>query len=182
MINVQAYKYDGSLYRQWNGIKVLRNTPKHYVLVMYKSKVSENSGHNWICHDYVIWFLPKHSMYNALILLKPAKRSNYAYINISSTPIYEDNTIKFIDFELDVKAYPDTPVSVVDMDEFKENSKIFRYPKTLKEMIWNGTNEVLERYKQKEYFFSPEVIDYYIDLAKRDKTIAANFRVKKSKK
>nr|WP_318028981.1 hypothetical protein [Mycoplasmopsis bovis] len=31
IIDVQAYKYDGTLYRQWNGVKVLRNTNKHYV-------------------------------------------------------------------------------------------------------------------------------------------------------
>nr|WP_307923709.1 DUF402 domain-containing protein [Mycoplasmopsis bovis] len=99
IIDVQAYKYDGTLYRQWNGVKVLRNTSKHYVLLMYKTRVSEQNNHNWVYRDYVLWFLPKHSMYNALILLKPSKKQNYSYINVASYPIYEDNTIKFIDLE-----------------------------------------------------------------------------------
>ncbi len=80
-------------------LKCLETLSKHYVLLMYKTRVSEQNNHNWVYRDYVLWFLPKHSMYNALILLKPSKKQNYSYINVASYPIYEDNTIKFIDLD-----------------------------------------------------------------------------------
>lgn len=182
IIDVQAYKYDGTLYRQWNGVKVLRNTSKHYVLLMYKTRVSEQNNHNWVYRDYVLWFLPKHSMYNALILLKPSKKQNYSYINVASYPIYEDNTIKFIDLDLDIKAYPSNTVSIVDSEEFKENSKIYNYPDKLKQLVWEGTQEVMQHYERQGYFFNEEIINYYIDLGKKDCSIAKKFRASKYKK
>ncbi|WP_029513141.1 DUF402 domain-containing protein [Mycoplasmopsis primatum] len=181
IINIQAYKYDGTLYRQWNGVKVLRNTAKHYVLLIHKTKVSEQLEHNWVYRDYVLWFMPKYSMFNALILLKPS-RQNYSYINVASHPIYEDNTIKFIDFDLDIKAYPATDVSIVDSDEFKQNSKLYNYPQILKKMIVDATQEVVNKYEKQEYFFNSDIIDYYIALAKKDKSISKNFRESKHKK
>nr|WP_307924925.1 DUF402 domain-containing protein [Mycoplasmopsis bovis] len=87
-------------------LKCLETLSKHYVLLMYKTRVSEQNNHNWVYRDYVLWFLPKHSMYNALILLKPSKKQNYSYINVASYPIYEDNTIKFIDLESRYKSIP----------------------------------------------------------------------------
>ncbi|VEU75574.1 Protein of uncharacterised function (DUF402) [Mycoplasmopsis maculosa] len=174
IINVQAYKYNGDLYRQWNGCKVLRNTSKHYVLLLYKTKVSEKWEHNWVYRDYVIWFMPKTGMHNALILLKP--KQNYIYVNIASNPLYEDNTIKFIDFDIDLKHYPHNNISIVDEEEFNENKINYKYPKKITTMVFNSVKKVLEKYEKSEYFFNPEVIDYYIDLAKKDKSLPAQFR------
>lgn len=174
VINCQAYKYNGDLYRQWNGVKVLKNTPKHYVLFMHKTKVKEKYNHSWTYKDYVLWFLPKNSMYNAIILLKP--KQNYVYVNIAMPPVAEDNTIKFIDLDLDVKSYAKKNISVVDIDEFKFNSKRFNYPEKLKEMSWEALEEVVNKYDNSEYFFNPTVIDYYISSAKKDKSIPQSFR------
>ncbi|WP_338822713.1 DUF402 domain-containing protein [Mycoplasmopsis felifaucium] len=174
IINVQAYKFNGMLYRQWNGVKVLRNTDKHFVLCMHKTKVSEKFKHNWIYKDYVLWFMPKQGMYNALILLKPVQ--NYIYVNIASPPIFEDNTLKFIDLDLDVKAYPHNGASIVDGDEFKSNAYLYEYSKDLKEMVWEAATEVMGKYSNDEYFFNNQVINYYIGIAKKDKAIAENFR------
>lgn len=180
IINVQAYKYNGELYRQWNGVKVLRNTPKHYVLLMYKTKVTEIHEKYWIYREYVLWFMPKNSMYNALILLKP--RQNYIYVNMASRPIYEDNTIKFVDFDLDVKCYPTKSLTIVDRDEFRENTKKYHYSNKLIQEIYDNLQEVVEKYNRFEYFFNEEVIDYYLELAKKDKSVQPNFRKTKYNK
>nr|WP_307926448.1 DUF402 domain-containing protein [Mycoplasmopsis bovis] len=154
-------------------LKCLETLSKHYVLLMYKTRVSEQNNHNWVYRDYVLWFLPKHSMYNALILLKPSKKQNYSYINVASYPIYEDNTIKFIDLDLDIKAYPSNTVSIVDSEEFKENSKIYNYPDKLKQLVWElESQEVMQHYERQGYFFNEEIINYYIDLGKKDCSIA----------
>ncbi|QSF13401.1 DUF402 domain-containing protein [Mycoplasma sp. Mirounga ES2805-ORL] len=174
IINVQAYKFDGTLYRQWNGVKVLRNTKQHYVLFMYKTQVAELNKRDWIFNEPVIWFMPKNSMYNCLSMLKP--KTNYNYVNLSSRPIYEDNTIKFIDFDIDVKKYGSREILVVDGDEFLENSKKYKYPIDLKNKILEELDEILHNEVDEKYFFNKKVINYYIDLAKKDKSIKHNFR------
>nr|WP_307924077.1 DUF402 domain-containing protein [Mycoplasmopsis bovis] len=118
-------------------LKCLETLSKHYVLLMYKTRVSEQNNHNWVYRDYVLWFLPKHSMYNALILLKPSKKQNYSYINVASYPIYEDNTIKFIDLDLDIKAYPSNTVSICWLvKSLKKTQKFINYPDKLKQLVW----------------------------------------------
>nr|AAN85232.1 ORF228 [Mycoplasmopsis fermentans] len=178
IINVQAFKFNGELYRQWNGVKVLRNTPQHYVLFMYKTKVAETDKKGWVYREYVLWFMPKNSMYNALILLKP--KSNYVYVNLASKPYYEDNTIKFVDFDLDVKSYPKKDFTIVDKEEFRYNSRRLKYPKKLINMIYDNLEEIVNKHNNGEYFFNPDVIDYYINQAKKDKSIYRDFRVKKA--
>ncbi|WP_036458302.1 DUF402 domain-containing protein [Mycoplasmopsis iners] len=179
IINVQAYKYNGELYRQWNGVKVLRNTEHHYVLLMYKTQVSETKKRDWIYREPVIWFMPKNEMSNALILLKA--KNNYIYVNISSKPIYEDNTIKFVDYDIDVKKYPGKPLAIVDQDEFKENSILYNYPPKLMKQIEQSLDDVVHKNINNEYYNNPTIVDYYINLAKKDHSIKADFRQKKNR-
>jgi protein associated with RNAse G/E len=44
IINVQAYKHDGTLYRQWNGLVVFDVQPKYITLIMPQTKVIEKNG------------------------------------------------------------------------------------------------------------------------------------------
>ncbi|WP_027120815.1 DUF402 domain-containing protein [Mycoplasmopsis lipofaciens] len=180
IINVQAFKYDGELYRQWNGVKVLRNTDQHYVLFIYKTKVAESKKRSWVYREPVIWFLPKNNMYNALILLKP--KQNYIYINLASKPFYEDNTIKFIDYDIDVKCYPTRNLNIVDKEEFLENSQKYKYSKKLIRLIYNSLSDIVEKYDNNEYFFNLDVINYYINMAKKDKSLNIFFRMSKNNK
>lgn len=176
IVNVQAYKYNGYLYRQWNGVKVIRNTEDHFVLFMYKTKVAETEKTSWMYREPVIWFMPKNENFNALIMLK--KRHNYIYINLASNPIYEDNTIKFIDFDLDIKCYPNKPFTVVDRDEFLTNSVKYQYPEEVKKMVYEALETVAEKEKSNQYFFNNKLVNYYIDIIKNDNSLPYNFREK----
>ncbi|TQC51586.1 DUF402 domain-containing protein [Mycoplasmopsis mucosicanis] len=177
MVNVQGYKYNGYLYRQWNGVKVIRNTEDHYVLFMYKTKVSETEKSSWVYREPVIWFMPKHENYNALVMLK--KKHNYIYVNLASKPIYEDNTIKFIDFDLDVKLYPHRDLTIVDRDEFNYHAKKFNYPSELKQLIFTTLEEIVNKKEAQNYFFNPRLIDYYVDVVKKDYSLPKTFRLAK---
>ncbi|MCS4536961.1 MULTISPECIES: DUF402 domain-containing protein [unclassified Mycoplasma] len=174
IVNVQAYKYDGTLYRQWNGAKVIRNTEDHFVLFLYRTKVGEKYKNSWVYNVPVIWFLPKKENYNALVMLE--KNSNYIYVNLASKPIYEDNTIKFIDFDLDIKCYPRRELLVVDREEFKQNAIDFNYPDSLKKLIYAGLEQAIEKKNEKKYFFNPKLIHYYVDIIKKDNCLPKKFR------
>ncbi|VEU78256.1 DUF402 domain-containing protein [Mycoplasmopsis columbinasalis] len=167
IINVQAYKYDGLLYRQWNGVKVLRNTDDHYVLFMYRTKIAEAHKRNWLYLDPVLWFLPKQEMANALVLLK--RNQKYIYTNIASAPLFEDNTLKFIDFDIDIKKYPGKQLEIIDGEEFVENTKKYCYPPALLKLLSKALDQVIKHNVNNEYYYNDLVIDYYVELAKKDK-------------
>lgn len=176
VVNVQAYKYDGLLYRQWNNVHILRDTKKHYVLLLDKTRVYELPNTTWTYKEPVIWFMPKEEMYNALVILKP--KENYIYVNMASTPILEDNTIKFVDFDLDIKCYPEKELNIVDKQEFIENAKSMQYPKPLIKNIFKNLDDLIYKYNNFAYFFNNEVIDYYMLIAKKEQFIDFSFRKK----
>ncbi|WP_406613968.1 DUF402 domain-containing protein [Mycoplasma corogypsi] len=172
MISIQAYKHSGYLYRQWNEAKVIFHNKRHIVLYLKGTKVSESDSESsgWKYTEDALWFIPKESFYNAIILLKK-DIGNYYYINIASKPIFEDNTIKFIDYDLDVKCYPDRELQVVDREEFTTNSKIMNYPVSLKQLIYEEIRNIITMYNEYQYFFNDSIIEYYLTILWQDKLI-----------
>ncbi|WP_308701682.1 DUF402 domain-containing protein [Mesomycoplasma hyorhinis] len=121
-INVQAYKFNGKLYCQWNTAKIVQNTSKHLILNLKWSKVKSDKSH-WVVKEPTLWIFPKHKFYNALVRFK-ANEVNI-YINLASPFILEDNTVKYIDFDLDLKICPQKTIKILDVLEFFTNSKSY---------------------------------------------------------
>lgn len=169
IINVQAYKHDGTLYRQWNGVKVIENSPEFIVLFMYKTKVAEKSGQIWVVREPVLWFMPKEKYFNTTGLIR--KSGTYFYTNIASPPVYEDQTIKFIDYDLDIKAYPGQKTKIVDRKEYEFHKQKFNYGPKLMKKISDTTEKLLKLIKMGEQFFDEDVIDTYIKELIKNKEI-----------
>ncbi|MGL4357107.1 MAG: DUF402 domain-containing protein [Cetobacterium sp.] len=57
--------------------------------------------------------------FNATLTIK--KDGFYYYANLSSPFFFEENTIKYIDYDYDVKKYPGKKFSIVDHNNFVTN-------------------------------------------------------------
>ncbi|AAT27984.1 DUF402 domain-containing protein [[Mycoplasma] mobile] len=181
IINIQAYKYDGTLYRQWNGARVLEVSPFHIVLVLIKTKVAEETNRKWIIREPTLWFFPvEGSFFNASILLR--KKEKLYYINLSSPPIFEDNTLKFIDFDLDIKISPKQIFSVVDENEFAINSKEFKYSEELIKLIRKNIKLIRVNFHDKDYIFDDDFLESYINELKDLRLVKESFKIIAKKK
>ena len=160
IINVQAYKHNGLLYRQWNGVKVLEVSPYMFVLFMYKTKVMEKSGQKWIVREPILWWFPKDSFFNTTGLIRAS--GTYFYTNIASPPIFEDGTLKFIDYDLDVKAYPRQKIKLVDKNEYEINKNKYNYPLCYQKKIEETIDEVFNKIKCSDGFFREDVVETYL--------------------
>ena len=119
IISIQAFKYGGTLYRQYEGAKIIANLKDFVVLLLLKSKVAEQQI-NWIARDPILFFFAKNKFYNATVTLKENKH-NYIYVNLSSPFYINNNVIQYIDFDIDVKSYIDEEFNVIDWQDFKES-------------------------------------------------------------
>lgn len=173
IVNVQAYKADGTLYRQWNGVKVLEVSPEQIVLFMFKTKVSEKMGQRWIVREPILWWMPRDKWFNTTGLIR--KSGTHYYTNIASIPFYEDETIKFIDYDLDVKAYPDQKTKVVDRNEFIHHTAKYGYSDKLVRILEQTTKEVVRLINLEEGFFDRDVIDTYIKELIEKKDLSRKF-------
>lgn len=152
IVNIQAYKYNGKLYRQWNGCQILENNSKHIIATLNKTKVIEPNKQKWIIKEPTIWIFSKNFLWNAIISLK--KNEPYVYVNLASTPIYEDNTIKYIDYDLDIKVYPRKELNILDKLDFLNNAKKMNYSKKLMNIVYEELKKIIELYYSDEYIFN----------------------------
>ncbi len=67
-VDIQAFKYNGELYRQWNGVKVISDNKNHVCCLLYKTKVVENVDQKWIVKEPTLWFFSKKNFFNLTIL------------------------------------------------------------------------------------------------------------------
>ena len=173
VVNVQAYKHNGELYRQWNGVKVIENHPDYIVLFMYKTKVEEINGQKWVVREPILWYFPKNEWFNTTGLIR--KSGTHYYTNLASPFLFEDNTIKYIDYDLDIKSYPGQKLKVVDRAEYERHSKEFQYSEKLRKIIKSTTKQLLAQASAGEDFFDEDVIDTYIKELIENKDLAKKF-------
>ncbi|MDR2369033.1 MAG: DUF402 domain-containing protein [Mycoplasmataceae bacterium] len=155
-IIVHAYKFNGVLYRTWEFPEVIKETDT-YICVDLKNThvITTNDESKRFFHSRLtrptIWFFFKHEWYNMIVSKKD--RKFYYYINIASPFLWEDETIKYIDFDLDYRV-PDAKsnrINLLDQDEFEEHILKYQYPPKLVAKIKKIQQEVLQKFKQKEF-------------------------------
>ncbi|MGL4184056.1 MAG: DUF402 domain-containing protein [Metamycoplasmataceae bacterium] len=168
-INIQGYKYNGELYKQWNGAKVLFENNSYLCVFLLKTKVSELKEFKYIINDPIIWFFHKKYFFNYNVTIK--EDGNYFYANLSSPYIFEDNTIKYIDFDLDIKKYPNKIFHIVDNKEFQTNSEKW-YDKKLIKVILDNLSILTEIIVKENHFFDPNKIKLIINELKKEKQIS----------
>ena len=83
---------------------------------------------------------------------------NY-YVNIASPSVFENNVIKYIDYDLDFKVDSEYQIKILDEFEYKKHKKIFSYSNDLDEVICYNFNLVKQKIINKEFPFSHEVVD-----------------------
>lgn len=173
IINVQAYKHNGQLYRQWNGAKIIHINDDELILLLFKTKVQELKGQKWMVCEPMLWWLPLKKFFNTTAMMRT--NGVYYYTNIASPPIFEDNTLKFIDYDLDIKNYPKIKNKLVDKKEFADNTKRLDYSLQLLKKIDQAIGQVLELNNKKQHFFNPNEIKKIISKLINKKYLSPKF-------
>ena len=75
--------------------------------------------------------------------------------------IIENKTIKFIDYDLDLRIFPDNTYKVLDRAEYEYHKRIMRYPKDLQKIINYKLKELIKRFNYREIPFDNDVIRKY---------------------
>ncbi|MGZ9413588.1 DUF402 domain-containing protein [Mycoplasma sp. 480] len=158
-VNIQAYKYNGKLYRQWSGGKILQETENHVVLYMNnKTKVMEKNFQKWSIREDTLWFFHKKHFFNALVTI--VNKKFYIYINLASPFFVEEHTVKFIDFDLDIKVYPNKDLNIIDKIEFLSNAKKMKYSQKTIDVVFEELKFLINLYYKETYIFNKKYLKY----------------------
>ena len=94
----------------------------------------------------------KEKWFNIICQLK--KDGIYYYCNIATPFIIEENTIKYIDYDLDLRIFPDSKYRVLDRMEYQYHKKLMNYSSDLDKAIKNGLADLIDEYKNNACYFN----------------------------
>ena len=69
--------------------------------------------------------LLKKKWYNVICMIR--KTGVYYYCNIASPTLYDGEALKYIDYDLDLKVFPDGNYRVLDEEEYRQHEKQMNY-------------------------------------------------------
>jgi len=178
-IVVQSYKHDETLHRIWANAHVVKHTPSVMIVANKRTKVIESNGRFWFTKEpSVTWFF-KDQWFNIIGILRPTGIFYYCniaspfvfgilrptgifyYCNIASPFVLDEEALKYIDYDLDVKVRPDHSYKVLDRGEYNKHKQKMAYSKPLKAILERELQTIKSWIEHKE---GPFDHDYVLSL------------------
>lgn len=160
ILKIQCYKHNGQVYRNWDETLVLESNEKFIVCANDKARVTEIDGRKWTTKEPAILFYFKDKWYNIISQFK--KNGIYYYCNIATPYIIEDKTIKYIDYDLDLRIFPSGEYKILDKLEYNYHKRIMKYSDDLDLIINKSLEELIEYYKKHFFpFLKDKNVEYY---------------------
>lgn len=158
---IHCYKHNGKIDRICDGATILDITDDYIVCGNYRTNLTESDGKSHRTKETAIIFFYKKRWFNVLAQLK--KYGLFYYCNIASPFIIDENIIKYIDYDLDLRVFPDGSFKILDKNEYKYHSKLMHYPKEIDKILKYELSNLIDMERKGESPFDKEVIDMYYE-------------------
>ena len=159
-LQIQCYKHNKEVHRAWDEAVLLKEEKDYLVFGNDKTTVIEADGCSWKTKEPAIMYFFKNEWFNIIAQLK--KDGIYYYCNIATPYIIEDNTIKYIDYDLDLRIFPSGEYKILDKLEYNYHKRIMKYSDDLDLIINKSLEELIEYYKKHFFpFLKDKNVEYY---------------------
>lgn len=132
-VYIQSFKHDGSLHRTWDKVKILHEDNELYIGINKSTQVTEANLKTWIAREPALYFLYKKHWFNVIAMSRQA--GIFYYCNLASPSVYDGEAIKNIDYDLDIKFFPEGHFEVLDENEFIVHSHQMKYPPVIEQKL-----------------------------------------------
>lgn len=160
-LNIHSYKHDSKIHRSWDEATYLNEDEEYMIFGNYKTLVVESDGRTWHTKEPAIMFFSKENWFNIIGQIK--KNGIYYYCNIASPFIIEENTIKYIDYDLDLRVFPDGTYKILDESEYEYHKSKMNYPDEIDKIVKQELSDLIKLCEAKEGPFNYEKVKKYYD-------------------
>lgn len=166
---IHSYKHDSKIHRAWDEAVLLEIHKDYLIFGNEKTKVTESDGRTWHTKEPAVLYFFKDKWYNIIGQYK--KDGIYYYCNIASPYIIEDGAIKYIDYDLDLRIFPDNTYKILDKSEYEYHKKIMKYPDQLDKILKFELNKLIQKFNIGDDVFDKNIIlDYHDEYVKLKKS------------
>ena len=163
-LTINCYKHNGKIHRSWDEATILEIGEDYLVCANNKAKVTENDGRSYYTNEPAIIFFYKNRWYNVIAQLK--SHGLFYYCNIATPYVIDENIIKYIDYDLDLRVFPDGGFRVLDRNEYKYHKKIMHYSDDLDLVLRSELSNLIELKRKDKGPFDKKTIDKYYQIYK----------------
>jgi len=164
-ITIRSYKHDGSLHRTWRDTMVLKTTEHALIGCNDHTLVIESDGRRWRTREPALVYFHKEYWFNIVTMIRQ-KGVSY-YCNLASPFLIDDEGAKYIDYDLDVKIFPDGEKRLLDVDEYEIHSKKYGYPDEIDPILNEHVKILVSWIKEERGPFSKEYVDLWYNRYKQ---------------
>lgn len=164
---IHCYKHNGTIYKSWNVAYVLDIKRDYIVLGNENVLVTKQDGRTWRTKEPAIMFFYNNRWFNIIAQLK--SNGIFYYCNIASPYVIDENVVKYIDYDLDLRVFSDGAFKILDRNEYNYHKKLMKYPKEINYIIKEELSALIEMKKTGEFPFNEKCIEYYYNIFKKVK-------------
>lgn len=164
-LELHCYKHNGKINTVSDKITIIDIKDDYIVCGDNKTTITENDGSKHKTKEPAIIFFYKNRWFNILAQLK--HHGLYYYCNIATPFLIDENTIKYIDYDLDLRVFPDGGYKVLDRNEYKFHKKIMHYPDEIDHIVNKELENLIEMKKNNEGPFNKSLIEEYYEKYKQ---------------
>lgn len=158
---IHCYKHDGNIHRSWDKTMLIDINKDYLVFANSKSKVNNSDGRIWYTKEPAIIYYFKNKWYNIIAQFK--ENGIYYYCNIASPTILEGKVIKYIDYDLDLRVFPDDTYKILDESEYEYHKNKMCYSKEIDTIVKQELKNLIELYKSKQGPFDKSELNKYYE-------------------
>lgn len=170
-IAIQSYKHDGSLHRIWRDTMVLKNSENSLIGCNNHTLVTEDDGRHWVTREPALVYFHKHYWFNVVAMIRDDGIAYYC--NLASPYVLDKEALKYIDYDLDVKVFPDGRRKLLDVDEYLAFSKKWDYGPEIDRILKKNVRIIVDWIDNQKGPFSKEFIaiwyERYLTLSRQRK-------------
>lgn len=166
-LKIYCYKHDGSLEHTSEEAIVLENNEEYLVCGNGRTKITEKDGRSHMTNEPAVLFFYKKHWFNIIGQLK--KFGLFYYCNIASPYIIDGKSIKYIDYDLDLRVFPDGGFRVLDRNEYNYHKKIMHYSDDLDFIIKSELSFLIDLKRSESGPFAAGIVNKYYELYEKIK-------------
>lgn len=166
-LKIFCYKHDGTLEHTSEEAVVLENTQEYLVCGNGRTKITEKDGRSHMTNEPAVLFFYKDHWFNIIGQLK--KFGLFYYCNIASPYIIDGKSIKYIDYDLDLRVFPDGGFKILDRNEYNYHKKVMKYSPEIDKIVKTELTHLIEKKRKNEGPFASGVVEKYYDIYEKIK-------------
>lgn len=160
-IRIQSYKHDGSLHRTWDNMMIIDVTDEYIVTGSCASRVVESDGRIWYTKEPAVSVFFLKNWFNIIAMMRNGTVCYYC--NIASPSLEDEHMVIYIDYDLDLKLFPDSTIIELDRKEYLYHKEKYNYSNDLDKVINHEFERVRQLMKNRMFPFNDDKMKDYIN-------------------